>query len=182
MTKLVWIFGSIAGLICGGMFFLNSPSETGEIPEYGQLIGYITMIVALAPMYFAIRQYRDKQLDGTIKFGKAFLMGIYITLVATAIYVLAWEVYYQSSDTDFGEQYVEYQRKQMAEQGKTETEINDLIASQQEMMTMYKENRAFRMGLTALEIFPVGLIISLICGLIFGIFMKNDEPEVVPMV
>ncbi len=179
MTKLVWIFGSIAGLICGAMFFLNHPDEGGEISAYGELIGYVTMIVALAPIFFAVKQYRDQQLNGSIRFGKAFLVGLYITLIASTIYVLAWEVYYLNYGQDFGEIYVEYQRKQMTDQGLSEDQITETLASQQSMMDMYKENRAFRMGVTFTEIFPVGLTISLICGLIFGVFMRKPDPEMV---
>ncbi|MEL6675401.1 MAG: DUF4199 domain-containing protein [Bacteroidota bacterium] len=177
MLRIALIFGGIAGLICGGMFFLTIPQEGGEMNfDNGQLIGYTTMIIALSSIFFAVKQYRDKELNGEIKFIQAFLMGLAITVVAGFVYVFGWEIYYTNYASDFGDQYVEYMREQMAEAGKSAEEINTTMAEQEEMMVLYKENRAVRMGITFLEIFPVGLIISLIVALIYNFGMKNKEP------
>ncbi len=178
MKKIVLTFGVIAGLITGGMFYLNIP-EPGEPMSFegGELIGYATMIIALSSIFFAVKQYRDKYLDGSIKFGQAFMVGLYITLIAGVIYVLAWEVYYNNYASDFGDQYVEYIKKQMIEDGKSEAEIDSQVASLQKDMDGYKNNIGIRFAFTFLEIFPVGLIITLICALIFGVFLRSrDEP------
>lgn len=173
MKKIVLIFGIIAGLITGGMYFLNIP-EPGEPMTFegGEVTGYIVMIIALSSIFFAIKQYKDKYLDGSIKFGKAFLVGLYITLIASVIYVLSWEIYYNNYASDFGDQYVEYVKKQMIESGKSEAEISAEITPLKENMVSYKNNRGVRFAFTFIEIFPVGLIISLICAFIFGVFMK----------
>lgn len=173
MKKIVLIFGIIAGLITGGMFFLNIPAPGEQMSfEGGEVIGYITMIIALSSIFFAIKQYKDKYLDGSIKFGKAFLIGLYITLIASVVYVLSWEVYYNNYASDFGDQYVEYVKKQMIESGKSEADIATEITSLQENMDSYKNNIGVRFAFTFVEIFPVGLIISLICAVIFGVFMR----------
>ncbi|MEZ4827743.1 MAG: hypothetical protein R3C61_15885 [Bacteroidia bacterium] len=65
MRKIVLIFGSIAGLICGLMFFLNHPADQAEAiknMENGAVIRYATMIISLSGIFFAVRQYRDKYL------------------------------------------------------------------------------------------------------------------------
>ncbi|MEZ4776720.1 MAG: DUF4199 domain-containing protein [Bacteroidia bacterium] len=176
MRKIVLIFGSIAGLICGVMFFLNHPADQAEAiknMENGAVIGYATMIISLSGIFFAVRQYRDKYLGGTISFGKSFLMGLYITLVASVIYVAAWEIYYTNFGSNFGDVYVEYQKQQWTKAGMSAEQISTQVEAQQSMMDMYKNNMVFRMGMTFLEIFPVGLIISLICAVIFGVVLKN---------
>ncbi|MEL7005490.1 MAG: DUF4199 domain-containing protein [Bacteroidota bacterium] len=182
MKKIVLIFGVIAGLITGGMFYLNIP-EPGETMSFegGAIIGYVTMIIALSSIFFAVKQYRDKYNGGSIKFGKAFLIGLYITLIASVIYVLLWEVYYNAYASDFGDQYVEYLKKQMIESGKSEADISVEMAEMEKSMESYKNNRGVRFAFTFIEIFPVGLIISLICGVLFGVFMKpkaNDQDAV----
>lgn len=176
MKKIVLVFGLIAGLICGGMFFLHIPdvnSPESMDMENGQLIGYITMIIALSSIFFAVKQYRDNHLNGSIKFGKAFLIGLYITLVASVVYVLAWEIYYTNFASDFGDIYVSHVETKMLEEGKEKAEVEKQIATLQQQMESYENNILVRFGFTFLEIFPVGLIISLICGLIFGVFLKS---------
>lgn len=180
MTKLVLIFGSIAGLICGGMFFLNMPADAEAAMkqmENGQLIGYATMIISLSSIFFAVKQYRDTYLGGNISFGKAFLVGLYITLVAGVIYVIAWEIYYTNFATDFTEFYLEHLKSQMAKDGMTEAAIATELAPQAEMMTMYNENMPFRLGLTFLEIFPVGVLISLISAGLFAFALNKKDPS-----
>ncbi len=176
MKRIVLTFGIIAGLIAGGMFYIMSPG--GEVDfDSGQLYGYISMTIALSTIFFAVKQYRDKHSNGTIKFGKAFLIGLYITLVAGLVYVLAWEVYYQNYGDNFVDQYVSYLSEKMTDAGKTTAEIDTELASTVEMMESYDQNMLMRFGLTFLEIFPVGLVISLICGLIFGVFLKDGNND-----
>jgi hypothetical protein len=180
MNKLVIISGLISGIIFIGSFFLFGPSGEEFDHSYfenGQLYGYITMIIALSTIFFAVKQYRDKELGGKIKFGKAFLIGLYITLIASVCYVLGWELYTTTSNFNFAEAYVAFQESQLAEQGMSEDEIASQMADQKQMMEMYQDNTAFRLGITFTEIFPVGLLISLVCALIFGVILKPKAPQ-----
>ena len=172
MKKIVLTFGIIAGLICGGMFFLWSSGGDIDFTN-GQLYGYITMFIAFSTIFFAVKQYRDKYNDGTIRFGKSFMIGLYITLIAAVVYVVAWEIYYSNYGTEFVDQYVAFQKTQLANEGLTPAEIDTKLAGQMEMMDTYKEKTFFRMGLTFLEIFPVGLIMSLISAFVFGVFLRR---------
>lgn len=179
MKKIVFTFGTIAGLICGGMFFLNAP-DNGEIDfTHGALYGYISMIIALSTIFFAVRQYRDNYNDGQISFVKAFLIGLYITLVASVIYVIAWEIFYKNYAPDFGDQYVQYLEEQMLNEGLSATSIAERVQEQKDMMLAYKENTAMRMGITFLEIFPVGFVISLISAFLFGMVLKKKDKQLV---
>ena len=179
MKKIVLTFGIIAGLICGGMFFIMAPGE-GETMDFenGHLYGYITMTIALSTIFFAVKQYRDKYNGGVIKFRKAFLIGLYVTLVAGVVYMIAWEIFTATSDIDFVSQYMDYSKSLLVEQGMSDAEITAELAPQMEMMEKYRTNRPFRMGLTFLEITPVGLLISLISALIFGVFLKKKPLDV----
>ncbi|MFK7810224.1 MAG: DUF4199 domain-containing protein [Saprospiraceae bacterium] len=176
MKKIVLTFGIISGLISGSLCFIMAPGE-GEVPDFanGHLYGYATMIIALSTIFFAVKQYRDKYNDSVIKFGKAFLIGLYITMVAGVIYSICWEAYLATSGNDFIDQYMEYSRNQMAEGGMSIAEINAEMEPQMEMVEKYKTNTPFRMGLTFLEILPVGLIISLISAGLFSFVLKKKE-------
>lgn len=171
MKKIILTFGIIAGLICGSMFFIMH-SDTPDF-EGGMLTGYITMIIALSTIFFATKQYRDKYNEGVINFGKAFQVGIGITLVATMIYVLSWEIYYSNFASDFTDQYLSYMKEGLQDKGMTAAEIEAEMAPTAEMMQSYKDNTLMRMGMTAVEIIPVGLIITLISSLVFGKLIKK---------
>ena len=60
--------------------------------DKGEIIGYTTMVLAFLMVFFGIRSYRDTVLDGTIGFGRAFQVGILITLIASVCYVATWQV------------------------------------------------------------------------------------------
>ncbi|MEL7342270.1 MAG: DUF4199 domain-containing protein, partial [Bacteroidota bacterium] len=134
MTRIILLFGAIIGLINVGMFFLSFLGGNMEQNmEHGELIGYTTMIISLSAIFFAVRQYRDQHLGGHIKFGKAFLIGLLITVVAGLVYTIGWEIYYQNGGSEFTDMYLEQLRAGMAEDGMTEAEIDAQLASQQDM-------------------------------------------------
>ncbi len=179
MTKLVLIFGVIAGLICGSMFFILHPEDGQMDFSRGALYGYLTMAIALSTIFFAVKQYRDKYNDGVINFGKSFMIGLYITLIAGLIYILCWEIYYTNYASDFGDQYVTYLESELATQGLTSEAIETQLSDTRQMMESYSNSRLMRLGLTSMEIVPVGLLISLISALVFGVWLKKKEPLVV---
>jgi len=120
-----------------------------------------------------VKQYRDKYNGGVIKFGKAFLIGLYITLVAGLIYVIAWEIFFNTYAPDFGDQYIAYLEEQMVESGLNPTAIQEQLGQQRKTMDNYQNNIMMRMGFTLLEIVPVGLLISVISGLLFGVILRK---------
>ena len=50
-------------------------------------IGYTGMVLAFLMVYFGVRSYRDNVAGGQIGFGRAFVVGLAITFVASACYV-----------------------------------------------------------------------------------------------
>jgi len=103
------------------------------------------------------------------------MIGLGITLIATLIYIIAWEIYFNNIGYDFPEQYIAWETGKLEEAGLTQTEIQDKMASIVSMMDTYKNNTFARMGFTAIEIFPIGLLISLISALVIGVFLKPKQ-------
>ncbi len=174
MKKVVLIFGVIGGLIVSSLMFLTLGS--GEINfENGELIGYATMIIALSTIFFAVKSYRDKYADGTIKFGKAFLIGLYVTLITSAMYVGSWMIISSGSvGDDFMNQYQEHMLNGMVEQGIPQAEIDTKMVEFDQMKEMYKKP-IWKIVFTLMEILPVGLLVSLICA---AILMRNKNKKV----
>lgn len=180
MRKITLIFGSITGLICGAVFFTFIPWNGEEMNfEGGETWGYVAMIIALSTIFFATKQYKDKFTEGHIKFGKAFLIGLYVTLVASVWYVLSWELFTSTVGSEFFSNFEEFSRHQLMESGLTESQIEAEMTANKSMMDSYQNNTLFRMAITFAEIFPVGLIISLLSALLFSIILK-PKPESSP--
>ncbi|MCB0517653.1 MAG: DUF4199 domain-containing protein [Lewinellaceae bacterium] len=172
MQKIVLTFGLISGAILvaisvfiwAAMIGDNGQLNAGAV---GEFTGYVTMIVALSMVFFGTRTYRDKHLAGSITFGKAFKVGILITLVASTIYVAAWMIYYHTSEAaqHFPEQYLNHMIEEVKSKGLDQTQQDAKIAQLTQQMEAYK-NPIVMMGVTLMEIFPVGLIITLISSFI----------------
>lgn len=159
MKKIILIYGLIAGTIMGGMFFATIPFWRNGTIDFnnGMVVGYTTMVIALSLVFFGVKSYRDQHLGGVITFGKAFKVGILITLVASVIYCLAWELCYSAVFTDFGEKMMAQYFEEAKRRAVTEAEKDQAI----ETMEMYK-NPLVRFAFTSIEVLPVGLIITLL--------------------
>ncbi len=167
MRRYVLIFGSIAGLVLAIIMFL-SWSFMGEAVDYNsaEWLGYISMIVALSAIFIGIKSYRDKESAGFISFGKAFKVGLFITLIASTFYVAAWMLYLNTSDTNFMDTYYQQNIGKIKTSGGSEAEVQAKIADIKKSQELYKNNPLIQIGYTFLEIFPVGLLITIICATI----------------
>ncbi len=165
MKKIVLVCGLIAGFISTIGFLYTMISGNLMDFDSGMVYGFASMILAFSLVFVGIKSYRDKQLGGTISFGKAFLTGLYITLIACTVYVLVWQVYYYNFAPDFMEKYTEYTLGQMRENGSSAAEIQAKGVEMGEFSEMYR-NPLFNAMMTYMEILPVGLLITLIAALI----------------
>lgn len=85
MKKIILINGLIVGIVIIGTYFLStaSDSDTGHLA--GQVwLGYLVMIVAFSLIFFGIKQYRDRELGGVIRYRTGVTVGLGITLVSVA--------------------------------------------------------------------------------------------------
>ncbi|GAA4920606.1 DUF4199 domain-containing protein [Mucilaginibacter defluvii] len=175
MKKYVITFGIIAGVIVSAMMVYSITSCYNSLDFDGsEIIGYSSMIIAFSFIFVAIKNYRDKNNAGIISFGKAFRIGLFITLVASTIYVLVWVIYFYNFVPDFMDKYTAHTIQQAKESGLSATKLKDQTAQITKMSEMYK-NPLFVVLFTYMEIMPVGLIISLIAALI----LKRNTSKVV---
>ncbi|HYC29945.1 MAG TPA: DUF4199 domain-containing protein, partial [Chitinophagaceae bacterium] len=112
-----------------------------------------------------IKTYRDKHNNGLISFGKAFRIGLYISLIASTMYVIGWVITYFNFIPDFDEKYTEHVLNAMREKGESQEAIERQSRDMAAMWENY-QNPFFCAMITYTEILPVGLLISLIAALI----------------
>jgi hypothetical protein len=163
MTNRIFLFGTMSGLIVIGAMIAVFVASSGQ-PEMGQhseFLGYTIMLVALSMIFFGVKDYRDRELGGVIRFLPAFMMGIGISIVAGIIYVLVWEVYMAYTHYTFMDAFVRSYIEQKKAAGVTGAALDKVVAEMEAMKVQYA-NPLFRLPMTFMEIFPVGFLISLL--------------------
>lgn len=154
------VYGAISGaiviaVIVAGLAF--------ELPRHfqSQTFGYLVMLVALSMIFVGVKRYRDVECGGIIRFGRAFILGLGIATVAALIYVAGWEAYLAASDRDFIGEYSSSLLEDMRTRGAAPAAVAAKAAEMRELAESYR-NPMFRIPVTFIEIFPVGLLVALV--------------------
>jgi hypothetical protein len=96
-----------------------------------------------------------------VKFGRAFAVGVLITLIATACYVATWEVIYYNFMPDFMDKYAAKQVENVKKSGASEAKIAETEKAMAQLAVAYK-NPLVNIAYTSIEPLPVGLLFALI--------------------
>ncbi len=162
MIRSILIFGAAAGLCVAAPMFtmLLTNSEPGSL-QTSAFTGYLIMIVALGLILVAVKRHRDRVLGGVIKFAPALFMGLGISLVAGLIYAIGWEIALAATDYSFADLYANAAIEAARAKGKTAVELERLGAEMEAFKRAYA-NPLIRLPMTFIEIFPVGVLVSLV--------------------
>ena len=93
MNRIILICGLISGvvvstfMVCSMAFCYQKESFEGNM-----LLGYAAMLLSFSMVYVGIKNYRDKYSGGSVSFGKAFKIGLYIKQVASKVDVITARV------------------------------------------------------------------------------------------
>ncbi|HTE01058.1 MAG TPA: DUF4199 domain-containing protein [Mucilaginibacter sp.] len=167
MKKNIWVCGVIAGIISVTWGVVSEGVIGNSLSLTTRMIfGYATMIVAFSLIFVAIKNYRNSCNNGQITFGKALGIGLWITLIASTVYVVVWMIDYSYFVPDFGEKYQAQAIAEMKANGVSAAEIKKQAAEMASTMAQYKASATFRAMFTYLEIAPVGIVMALIAALI----------------
>ena len=166
MKAIVIKYGLLSSLILCSAMAIIAPCLNGVVPfEYGEIAGYSSMVLAFLMVFLGIRSYRDKVAGGSITFGKAFKVGILISLVTAGFYVAVWEVVYWNFLPNFEKTYAEHLIQQKTKEGASAAELAETRAEMASFQKWYK-NPFLNVGMTFLEVFPVGLVMTLVSAAI----------------
>ena len=177
MKKTVLTFGLISGVI-SSLLMAGNMSIIDKIGfDKGTYFGYTALVLSFILVFYGIRSYRDNVGGGHVSFGKAFQVGILITLISCVFYVATWEVVYdthKTAMTDFMDKYTAHVIEKEKAAGASEAVLQRKMAEMAKAKEMYR-NPVIRAGWTFLEPFPVGLVITLVSALILR---KKPRAEV----
>jgi hypothetical protein len=170
--KYSLIYGGLAGAI---VVTVISTTIALDLPSHAtsMWVGYLVMLAALSLIFVGVKRYRDVECGGVIRFGLAFGLGLAIAAVAALIYVIGWEIYLATSEQDFMSEYTATVLDGMRADGASPAAIAAKEAEMRSMAESYR-NPLFRMPITFIEIFPVGLAVALISAAL----LRN--PRVLP--
>jgi hypothetical protein len=174
MKKTVLTFGAISGVIVSLIMLLTVPFHDQIGFDNGYIVGYTSMLAAFLLIYFGVRSYRDNVAGGSVKFGRAFVVGALIALISSAMYTATWEfIYFGGFMPDFIPKYQEHVLESARAKGATQQELDKKSAELKSLAEKYK-NPVFNAGFTLLEPLPLGLVIALISAVVVS---RRRRPE-----
>ena len=161
MLKYALTYGLLSGLVIIAVMLTGITLSGQDHFFSSEWFGYLVMLVALTFIFVGVKRFRDVEHGGVIKFVPALLMGLAIAAVAGLAYVVVWEAYLAATNYRFMDEYVvgilraqEAAGASAAALAKKAAELNQLRASY--------ANPLFRVPMTFLEIFPVGLLVAVV--------------------
>ena len=177
MKKTVLRFGLGSGAILVAMSAVMTPlCMKGIIDlDHSEILGYSAMVLSFLLVFFGVRSYRDNVAGGAIGFLKAFQVGLLITLITCAMYVIAWEIVYFNFFPNFLDLYSAHVLAKMRSTGASEAAIRETTIKMAELAKNYT-NPLFNSAVTFMEVFPVGLIMTLISAAILRRKPRQDVP------
>ncbi len=161
MFRKILIYGVIGGLIVGVPLSIMTTVKGCDPGAWGMAIGYTMMLIALSTVFVAVKRHRDEDLGGVIRFWPALGLGLGISVVAGVIYVVSWETAVAIAHLDFASSYAHTMIEQQKAAGVHGEELKKFVASMDEFKKNYA-NPFYRWPMTFAEIFPVGVLVSLI--------------------
>lgn len=135
--KYTFVYGGIAGMIIGGLTLIVFFSGL-YLHIQSPVLGYLVMLAGLTMIFVGVKRYRDVECGGVIRFGPALALALGIGLLASLLYVAAFEIF---AATSAGW---------------------ELVAQIETMLPGYSTNGLYRMWITLTEIAPPMLIVALL--------------------
>jgi hypothetical protein len=161
MKKTVLIFGLISGAISIAMMLATLPLVNKIGLDKGEILGYTVIVLSALMIFFGVRSYRENVGGGRLTFGRGFAVGILITLISSTCYVATWEVVYYKLMPGFADKYAAHMVEHAKASGASQQKIDEAVRQAGQFKQMYN-NPLINVGLTYMEVFPVGLLVTLL--------------------
>jgi hypothetical protein len=161
MLRTIVIYGLISGAIAAAAIVITILIPGANAQHSSVWLGYLIMLVALSAILVGVKQYRDQSLGGVIGFWRAFGVGLGIAVVASLAYAAVWEVYLALTHYSFMDQYIAATLSAKRAAGVSGAEYQKAVADMETLRRQYA-SPLFRVPMTFIEMFPVGLLVALV--------------------
>jgi hypothetical protein len=180
MKKTVLVYGAIGGIII--MPMLIALIVVGIKPGHmtnSVYFGYANMLLAFTMIFFGVRSYKNKQLNGSISFWRALGVGMLIMLVASTIYVIAWVILSRLFYPGFVDDYMNASFHKLDASKLSPEKIAEKKEEMRKEMEFYRTVPGMVMY-TYVEILIAGIPMALISAIVFSIKKRKQDSNVVP--
>jgi hypothetical protein len=168
MFKTAIKFGAIAGTIIIAAiivpFWWQSVDAILADPEgfkasmrRGEVVGYLSMLVAMSLVFFAMREHRNRQ-GGSLRFLQGLKLGVLVTLIAATLFGLATGILYASMGVEQTDAFMRLYMEHAA---------GPDAAAQAKALADYEANRDlwlnhwFQGFVMFATVVPIGVLVSL---------------------
>ena len=162
MKKIVLTFGLISAALSSVMMLLTVPfMDRITRSDVGEYVGYTLILLSFLLVFFGVRSYRDNVGGGTVTFGRAFTVGILITLLSCGGYVITWELIYFTLVPDFADKYAAHAIERARAAGASAQTLDETTRQMEAFKVMYNKP-LMNAAVTFLEPFPIGLLVTVV--------------------
>jgi hypothetical protein len=174
MKKNILYYGVMAGVLASAFQVINTTLYMLNMvkPPVGIFLGYAMIVLALYPIFPGVRAYRESH--GSLSFLKALAVALLITSIAVALYYITWEISYHTYASDFTQKYTENTLAIEKQEGATEAEL-EAIREEMRIFSGEYQNPFVRFFYTIIEIFPAGILLSIIAAFLHRGRSSSDE-------
>ena len=168
MRSTIYKYGLRAALVMVGLAAVNFTLVSGGKDNYqiSEVIGYLTMFLAMVFVFLGIRYYRDHQNQGKVSFAQSLKIGLLIALFPALTFGILDHIYISLINPNFQEEYYQMQVE------KIDADAPDYQAQVDKLQA---EREAFANPLVLFLVMTVTvLLIGLVVTIISGLILKRD--------
>jgi hypothetical protein len=165
MKKTVLAFGLIGGAVSTGMMVLGLMAMERIGAGRAELLGYTAIVLSALLVFFGVRSYRDRVAGGRVTFGRAFAVGLLITLVSSTCYVATWELMYFHLVPGIGDKVAACMIERVRTSGAGQEKVDEMVRQTETFKRLW-DNPLTNAAVTFVEPFPIGAVASLISAAI----------------
>lgn len=175
MRKIVITYGLISAAISAVMWTIISLTMFHSANFNGAMfIGYTSMLLSIFVVYFAMKNYKNNVGGGEIKFGKAFLLGLYISIIYAVFYVVVWMILRQTIMTDFVDKYIAWQMEELQSANLSPEIMKQKLTEMEDAKAIFA-NPWKEAAFVFTEPWPVAIIVTLVSAFIVSRKKKKQE-------
>lgn len=167
--KKYGIYGFASSLILFQIAFSIGKSLSYSVQE---VLGYLTIVIALLFVFFAIKHYRDRENQGKLSLKNGIFIGLSITFFVALGSAISDYIYVTILYPDFVTDYSNYQLEKL----KTTLSADDFKIKRQEMMNNIKT--IGKPSVMALVMFITVMCLGIMITILSSLFLRNKKPIV----
>ena len=164
MRKSVLKFGLLSSLTLVILFEIQFSLGDSLSYSNSEIFGYISIVLALLFIYFAIKNYKESINNGSVSFGKALVIGVLVSLLAGLTFGIINYIYVEVINPEFMTEYYNH----MVEKAKYSLSAAEFQIRLQDMeaeKALFSNSIISSLVMTA-TVLIIGFIIAGISGLI----------------